>query len=158
MHWMNETTTFEEVLAQEGKLVYRCRGMSMSPMLRQHRDLVVIQPEPEKQYGKYDVILYRRGDKYILHRILKVTDNGYIICGDHNWCLERDITPEQILGKLTSFVRNGREIPVEDPVYRMYVRLWCDLYPIRAMIRFGKVKTALVLRKVIRKVKFETGE
>lgn len=143
-------TTFEEVLEKDGKLVYRCRGTSMMPMLRQHRDLVVIRPDPQKDYGKYDVVLYRRGEKYILHRILKAKENGYVICGDHNWNLERDITNDQILGRLTSFVRDGREIRVEDVSYRIYVHLWCDLFPLRAGIRFGKVKSAAMLRRIIR--------
>ena len=30
---MSETKTYEEVLRQDGKLVYRCRGTSMMPML-----------------------------------------------------------------------------------------------------------------------------
>ena len=32
--------TFEELLARDGYLVYRTRGTSMEPMLRQDRDLI----------------------------------------------------------------------------------------------------------------------
>ena len=35
--------TFEELLQKDGRLVYRTRGVSMEPMLRQNRDLVVIE-------------------------------------------------------------------------------------------------------------------
>ena len=35
--------TFEDILARDGKLVYKTRGVSMEPMLRQNRDLVVIR-------------------------------------------------------------------------------------------------------------------
>jgi signal peptidase I len=53
---MSETSTFEEIIEKDGYLVYTCKGFSMMPLLRQHRDLVVISKitEPLK---KYDVIL-----------------------------------------------------------------------------------------------------
>ena len=35
--------TFEDLLARDGSLVYRTKGVSMEPMLRQDRDLVTIQ-------------------------------------------------------------------------------------------------------------------
>ena len=35
--------TFEDILSRDGQLVYKTRGVSMEPMLRQNRDLVVIQ-------------------------------------------------------------------------------------------------------------------
>ena len=34
---------FEEILARDGRLVYRTRGVSMKPMLYQNRDLVCIK-------------------------------------------------------------------------------------------------------------------
>lgn len=47
----------ENILAKDGKLVYKTRGVSMEPMLRQKRDLVVIQsPQPKLkplEFGKH---------------------------------------------------------------------------------------------------------
>jgi hypothetical protein len=37
------STTFEELLAKDGKLVYRTRGVRMETMLRLDRDLVIIR-------------------------------------------------------------------------------------------------------------------
>ena len=77
---MSETSTFEEIIEKDGYLVYTCKGFSMMPLLRQHRDLVVISKitEPLK---KYDVILFKRNGKYILHRILTVKDGAYDTAG-----------------------------------------------------------------------------
>ena len=36
-------TRFEDILSGDGKLVYRTKGISMEPMLRQNRDLVIIR-------------------------------------------------------------------------------------------------------------------
>lgn len=142
-------TTYEEELERHGKLVYRNRGMSMLPMLRQDRDLIVIEPRPEGRCRKYDVVLFKQDDRYILHRIVRILPEGYVTCGDHNPWKDRPIAEDQILGVLTSFVRDGREIPVTDRSYRVYERAWCALYPARVLARetrkaLGKIKRKLL--------------
>ena len=52
--------TFEEILAGQKKLVYKTKGVSMLPMLRENQDLVVIAV-PKGPLKKYDVALYKRG-------------------------------------------------------------------------------------------------
>ena len=76
----------EEILTRDGKLVYRTKGVSMEPMLRQNRDLVVISV-PSSRLRKYDVALYRRGGSYVLHRVIDVKDDGYLIRGDNTFSL-----------------------------------------------------------------------
>lgn len=129
-----KTVSFEDELNAHGKLVYTNVGTSMMPILRQHRDVMVIQKRPEGRLKKYDAVLYKRGGKYILHRILKVTDTGYVICGDNCRKREYDIRDENILGVLTAVVRDGREISVTDRGYLCYVHLWCDLFYLRAAV------------------------
>ena len=128
-------SSFEQELQTHGKLVYRNRGTSMLPMLRQNRDLVVIEPIGEKTIERYDVVFYRYGDKYFLHRVIKVLPNGFVICGDHNRKQDPVVLQEQILGILTSFIRNGREITVQSLSYRFYSRIWANgIIPARILI------------------------
>ncbi len=128
------TLRFEDALAHGGTLVYTCVGTSMLPMLRQKRDLFVLKP-PTGRLQKYDVALYRdRSGKYILHRVIEAGEADYVFRGDNNYTGERGITDAQIIGVLTAFVRDGREIPVTDKRYRLYVRLWCGLFPLRAAL------------------------
>jgi hypothetical protein len=132
---MSGRTTFEEELERYGNLVYKCKGYSMMPLIRQGRDLVeIVRKEQGEGCSKYDVVLYKRGERYILHRILKVTNNGYVIAGDHCYIKEYDVTDSQILGVLTAVVRDGKRIDVRDFKYRIYVHLWCDLYLVRVVI------------------------
>ena len=144
-----EQSTFETELERSGTLIYQNVGTSMMPLLRQHRDLMVIQKRPEGRLSKYDAVLYKRGEKYILHRILKVRKDDYVICGDHQWRREYGVRDEQILGVLSAVVRDGVEIPVTDRKYRCYVHLWCDFFYIRAAILFAKA----IFRGVKRRVK-----
>ena len=118
-------SSFEEVLARDGVLVYRTRGVSMEPMLREGRDVVTIRAaKPGERFAVNDVVMYyRAGDrKYTLHRIVGVGPAGYTIIGDNCVTYERDIPFEDVLGLLVSFVRDGKPCTVEDPEYLEYVR------------------------------------
>ena len=143
--------TFEEMINVYQCVIYTCTGFSMLPLLRQRKDIVEIRPKTSK-LKKYDVVLYKRGDKYILHRILKVLPHGYIIAGDHNTFLERDVTDDMILGVMTKIVRDGKTISINDFGYKVYVHLWCDLYPVRMFLIKAKAFVYKCLNFVKRRV------
>ena len=120
-------TKFEDIIERDGRLIYTNVGDSMRPLIRQDRDLLIIE-KPHGRLKKYDVPLYKRDSgQYVLHRILKVHDSDYVICGDNRYC-------KHIIGVLTTVVRDGREISVNDWKYKLYVHLWCDLFLIRAFV------------------------
>lgn len=147
---MTEKITFEEELERHGSIVFTNVGVSMMPLLRQGQDLMEIRKKPEGRCQKYDAVLYKRGERYILHRILKVRQKDYVIAGDHNYHREYGITDDQILGVLTGVIRDGKRIDVHDKRYLLYVHLWCDFYPIRAAILFGKTLPYRVYSKLKR--------
>ena len=142
---MNKTT-LEEQLSKDRRLVYSNVGDSMLPIIKQGRDLLVI----EKPYAwdklpagsltgklkKYDIALYKRdGGKYfVLHRVLNVRDRDYVICGDNRWSKEYGISDRHVVGVLTAIIRDGKERPLKGFKYRCYVFLWCGLFPVRALI------------------------
>lgn len=124
--------TLEECLAQNGFLTYRIRGVSMQPMLRQGRDLFTVVPKGPERCKKYDVVLYRRpSDPYVLHRIIEVRPDSYVILGDNCIAKEYGIRDEDILGVLTSFQHNGHTVSVSDWRYRLYSRGWVFFQPVR---------------------------
>ncbi len=125
------STTFEELLRRDGKLIYKTKGVSMLPMLRQNRDLVIIEP-PEGRLRPKDVALYRRGKNYVLHRVISAEKGYYLIRGDNTYALEK-VPDRAILGVLTGFVRKGRQHRVTDRGYLLYVHVWCAIYPLRRL-------------------------
>lgn len=130
---MNKSS-FEEEIKKSGRIIYTNVGDSMMPYIKQGRDVLVIS-EVNGRLNKYDVPLYKRDSgQYVLHRILKVRENDYVICGDNRWNKEYGITDRHIIGILTGVIRDGQEIPVTSCKYRIYVHLWCDLFPVRAFI------------------------
>lgn len=135
--------TVEQILLSEGKYVSTTVGVSMRPLFRNRKDTVVIRPISQP-LSKYDVPLYRRADKLILHRIVKVTDNGYVICGDNCENKEYDITDENIIGVMTEFYRNDKHYSVANKGYRLYSKVHVFLYPIRRIF--------MALRRIAAKV------
>lgn len=127
-------TTIKDELMEKGYLVYTNKGISMLPLLRHDRDLMIIEKKKEGQLKKYDAVLFIRGNgQYVLHRILKVREHDYWIVGDN--CTSGEyIKEEQIIGVLTGVIRDGKKISVDDRGYRFYVWLWCYFYPIRFFI------------------------
>ncbi|MBE6853977.1 MAG: S26 family signal peptidase [Ruminococcus sp.] len=140
-------TTYEEELNRKGSFTYTCSGISMLPLLRQRKDLFTI----EKKSGrcqKYDVVLYKRPPEfYVLHRVVEVRENDYVILGDN--CLNKEyaIKDEDIIGVMTSFVRNGKEYTVDHKGYRIYSKVWCFLYPLRKLWKKFRILCGKVLKK-----------
>lgn len=128
-------------------MIYSNVGDSMMPLIREGRDLLVIEP-PKGRLKKYDIPLYRRDSgQYVLHRILKVRSEDYVLCGDNRWAKEYGITDRHILGVLTSILREGKELPMSDRRCRLYAHIWCDLFPLRAFA----LKAIYVLKRKKRK-------
>lgn len=150
---MNEKSHIEDVLAENGVFVSTTVGMSMYPMLRNRRDTIIIRPYTGR-LKKYDVPLYKCREKYILHRIVEVLPDSYVICGDN--CMQREygITDEQILGVLTGFYRGKKEVDMNGLAYRSYVRLWCALFPLRYLYKRVKgigVRAVMFVSRRLRK-------
>ncbi len=122
----------EKALLENGEFSSRTRGISMYPMLREGKDIVVIKP-PVFPLKKHDVPLYRRKayDKLILHRIIKTPKNGvYIIRGDNTY--EKETVKEtDIVGVLSGFFRNGRYCGCSGARYGVYVFFMRLFYPAR---------------------------
>jgi hypothetical protein len=112
--------TIEELLATEGKYVGPVKGFSMLPMLVAERDSVVIYAE-KGPYKPLDVVLYKRGEDYVLHRIVRVLDGEYIIRGDNCYYDER-VKKQQILGVLREFFHGENHIFCDNENYLKYAK------------------------------------
>lgn len=122
----------EDLLARDGSLVYKIRGVSMEPMLRQNRDLVIIRV-PVSRLRKLDVALYRRGSSYVLHRVIRVREDGYLIRGDNTY-VDENVPFDAVIGVLAGFQRKGREHLAAERGYLLYARFWTAVYPLRRCV------------------------
>ena len=96
----------------------------MEPLLHNRKSTVVIKRKtgPLK---RYDVALYRRPHKkeYVLHRVVKVLEDGYLIRGDNR--IWREKVPEEwVVGVMTGYfeTEENRYVSCECKIYRKYLK------------------------------------
>ena len=146
---MMQKNKIEEILEREGVYVSTVSGLSMSPMLVNRRDTVVITPL-SGELKKYDVALYFVGGKYVLHRVIKVLEDEYITCGDNCIVLER-VPKSAVIGKLSEVFRGEEKVDLGSLGYRMYCkRKVAGFYPRKAYRNFKKFAISTA-KKILRK-------
>ena len=144
--------TIEAELEKHGIYASNTRGYSMKPLLSHHRDVVIIMP-PEGELKKYDVALYPMGESdYILHRVIAVRDDCYIIRGDNTYVKER-VPKDMVIGVMTEFTRAGKHHTCRDLSYRLYSRVWCAIYPLRVLYRKARAALSRVYRAIFKRKK-----
>lgn len=144
---MNNQSDYRTVINEKGFLVSTIVGISMYPLLRQRKDSVHIV-KINKTLKKNDVILYQRDSgQYVLHRIIKIKNGNYIICGDNQWQKEYGITDEHIIGIMIGYYRKEKYHTVNSFGFKIYTFIIRLTRPIRRLRDYIK----RVLRKIFKK-------
>ena len=151
---ITEHRRVEEALATYGAYASTTRGISMKPLFRTGRDVVVVE-RPRGELKKYDVALYRVGNKYIMHRVIKVLPDKYLIRGDNTFVMEH-VPKDRILGVLVKFNRKGKEHSVNERGYRAYSRIWNFLYPVRFLFNLFVRGLKKIYRTLFKRKKAST--
>ncbi len=107
-------------------------GTSMYPLLKSGKDRVVIAPV-DSTLKKNDVPLYKGEDgKLVLHRIIRVKTDGYVIRGDNLYRNEYNVTDEKIVGVLKGIYKGDKLYNCDtDFWYKLYVCFIRAIYPLR---------------------------
>ena len=126
-------------------------GYSMMPMLRQYRDAVQLKPT-EGQLQPGEIALYKRDSgQYVLHRVIRLTQEGYLFCGDNQAELE-PVRQDQLIAVVTGYLKKGKPCSLETVGYRLYcfgcVKLFgIRKYYIRLRRCFGHLRNRLLKRR-----------
>lgn len=96
----------------------------MEPLLHNQMSTVVIKKKTES-LKQYDVALYQRPHKkeYVLHRVVKVLKDGYLICGDNRIWQEK--VPENwVIGVMIGYFADEENVYIscESDVYQSYLQ------------------------------------
>lgn len=143
----SKSTLIEDELDGSGVYASTTSGVSMEPLFRTRRDVVIIA-KPTAELKKYDVALYRLPTgKYILHRVIKVLEDEYLIRGDNTYVIEH-IPKDKVIGVLVEFNRKGKRQKCTDKSYMAYSRFWNFIYPIRFVIYHIRRFLGRVYRKL----------
>lgn len=142
-------TDIKTLLETEGRYVGTTVGTSMRPMIVSGRDVIVVEKKKER-LKPLDVALYMRKDTdYILHRVLKVTESGYIIRGD-NCYYDEIVKEEEVIGVLTQFFKKEKPVLLDDASYLRYVKRRLFWYKPRRFFVIIKFKLRKIARRIIK--------
>ena len=141
----------EDALKTQDNVASLTRGASMRPLLRTHKDIVVIA-RATHPLSVGDVPLYKKKgvEQLILHRIIGIAPDGtYIIRGDNTY--HKEYVPQRdVVGVMTALYRGGKYIDCSSSrPYKIYVKINRILYPVRWL---WKTKIRAFLSRIKRKI------
>ena len=100
------------------------KGYSMWPFIKKGSTALVVKKE--NRLKLFDVGLFIRKDNtLVLHRVIKVNDNGYEFIGDSQRQTEI-VKEDAVLGVLDSFYYKGKQVKVDDLDYIERVKSWYE--------------------------------
>lgn len=145
--------TIENVLNERGVYIGPTVGISMLPMLKNRRDTIVVRPCKER-LKRLDVALYKRGDEYVLHRVIEPQEGVYLIRGDNTYA-DEFIPEKDVIGVLTEFFRKDKHYFCDDKKYLKYAEKRVKTYKIRRF--FVKIKAIFkaVFNKLLRALRIK---
>jgi len=136
----NMRRSVEDELSEHGVWATNTVGISMRPLFKTHRDAVVVKAI-DRDIKKYDVVLYKDSkERYILHRVIKLRPDIFVIRGDNKFVKEY-VPRERVLAYMISFNRKGKHHTVDELGYKLYSRFWNFIYPLRFVMH--KIRTVL---------------
>lgn len=144
MYSINDLAPYiADEISNGNKVRLTVTGNSMYPLLRNKRDAVTL--EKTDMPKKYDIVFYRRPNgQYVLHRVLNVYKNHLIIAGDGETEREYAVPVSAVMARVTSVIRRNsdgdREYNLNELWYKVYVRLWNFLFPLRHVIIWCRIK------------------
>lgn len=82
-------SSLEEYLKSNGEVTYTNMGVSMMPLLRQGKDVFTLRRKGTERCRLGDVVLFRRSSgKFVLHRVIEVHPDDYVIMEDMGYSTE----------------------------------------------------------------------
>ena len=110
----------KELIAAGNEICIPVKGTSMMPFLENERDSVYAK-KPVFPLKKGDIAFFENGfGRVIMHRIYRITPDGYYFCGDAMNTPEGPVREVQIFAVVSKFIRNGKELSVNSPVALLF--------------------------------------
>ena len=124
------------------------KGRSMLPFILGGLESVVLTRPGEIREG--DVVLARiDGCRYVLHRVMEVSDTRVVLMGDGNIRGQEICRPEDVLARADEVVgEDGRHRRLDSPAQRRRARWWRRLLPVRRWI-LAVYKRTIIRNKAI---------
>lgn len=128
----NAYVTVLRELAKQGKIVsLLISGSSMSPFLCHNRDYIYFT-RPWGELKRGDMVFYERGNgQFVMHRVYRVTPEGFYMVGDAQTEIEGPLQKDQIFGQVIKVKRKDKILEPGDFWWEFFAKVWIRIIPLR---------------------------
>lgn len=130
---------FEEVarmLSEGATVTIPTLGSSMLPFIKGGRDKVALRSPQGIRRG--DIVLARlEGNRYVLHRIYRLSEDRVTLMGDGNLQAVENCASCCVIGVAVKIIRGGREVDCRSRKERLKAAIWRRLLPLRRYLLAG---------------------
>jgi hypothetical protein len=92
-------------------------GQSMAPLLRPG-DVVEVEPAAPEAFTPGEILLARRVGDFVLHRLILVSAEGWVLKGDENSLPDPVLGRSAVLGRAVERERQGARFSLTTPAVR----------------------------------------
>ena len=111
---------FLSVLDETDTVRIPVNGTSMRPFLKEGRDKVVLTKADADLIKKGDIVVYKKGGSFLLHRVVSVDGEAFSIMGDNETTPDCGISRQAVVASVESVERCGKVIDKKHPLWRFY--------------------------------------
>ena len=145
-----------KALTEKGVLAFVPNGNSMWPTLKNGKHSVIIQPKTQR-LTKYQVAFFTRADgSFVLHRVIDLTEDGYLVCGDSQLQPEK-VLEERVVGVMTGYYLGDKFVDANSPKHLLKIERFYK----RARTRKFRIKNfnfRLRLKNKLKRIFKKKGE
>lgn len=98
-------------------------GNSMWPILNHKRQSVIVVKKTERLKVNDVALYYRKDNATVLHRVIKVLEDGYVIQGDSQTYLE-NVKEDCVFGVMVGFYKGKKYVSADNERYIKKVEKW----------------------------------
>lgn len=133
-----------DIMNECGSVDLPVQGKSMRPFLKEGRDTIQLV-KPDGQFKKGDIVVYRRNEKYLLHRIVAVGTETVSIAGDDEFQPDTGVDRDRIVAVVSKIRRDGKIIDKNDIIWKFYSKIYINLQVRKTLVKANKMRRALGL-------------
>ena len=106
------TSLIESELNVGDNIQFNVTSNSMRPIL-QIGDVIIAEVVNTGVIKPGDIIVIRRADDFLTHRVISITKDGWFTKGDNNSIMDPMITTESLIGLVKEVYKNDQKIVLE---------------------------------------------
>jgi phage repressor protein C with HTH and peptisase S24 domain len=123
--------TLKEAVETGHKCSMLLTGSSMEPFLTHGRDTIWFCA-PEQPIRRGDMAFFQREDgQYVMHRVQKVTNDGFYLVGDNQTEIEGPVPGDRIFAVVYQVRRKGKILGPKSFWWRFFATVWLRMIPLR---------------------------